>query len=932
MMIFLVILILLNSTSSSNAAPNSVVNDLYPTEEELKVNTSIEMEYKKVPPEHYKWDSNLKFAEWDGIFPELKNPGDVTENTIAAAVFRSGVQLVRFGIFLLQMGFSTNILTASIGELDGKISVLSEHFFTKVFPAAATLLLAFMIVAYMRGQKGEMIRIMLVAFIVSVLFIGGIKNISTLSQATSGIIDDLSISVLGITNLDGNMNSESAKSGGLKRLAESNNMIWQVTVDQPWTSGQFASQKAPTVLDDEKSKLRDKGITVSTGETWKDLFLQYAPGSIERTALVDVLADEDIQHASKAASDMMKELAPPVRSGVGIIAFVNSLAFLILAAIVGGLMNVSGILLLGGIVASPIMVPMPFLANVGMDIVKKYLSLMISFGLLKVTATIYLSIIMLLLFFINLVDWHFWIVQGLTLLVLAVGIYLSPKIWKQMTPGLARISGIGERMVHQGYKKVAPQENLENLYERYANRRQDSSTEDLIEKGRMNRIRDTRTELESLQELKQNDSAQFTASGLDQRETELTKTLRKDEISRMDLGSLQNERFKYENKQSQGLKLSDAEQADFRMIQQQERQQIRTHVKPEQRRELDQNWSQQRQFYNQKLDLQQQKAADPLLYARTGGEVRMQYLNDKQQYLQQNEQAILRNNSLYDSKLPKEEQEQRASLREYLKNQQGDSLMSSHLSNLSPEVAIPERQMYIESLSHDELKGEQESYHAQMEQGVQLSEAQKNDYLYMQHNDWMKTIGNLDERDTLQNLHFREMSIESQLKDMDSVRTDNFKEFEASGGEETYKNAQSELYQTRQETQEVLRNSGHSEIANHHVQFAENRDMLRTDSYMQKANKEQTNADENEKIVELHDFRKKQDQQEQVKSQIQQTQDKNKKQVQVEQVKLNQQKQLMINQSMQENNEHKENMDLTKMTVAEYTAMIRNRKKGITEQ
>ncbi len=923
----LLVCMLFTFSSSVAAEPESVINNLYPTEVEMGIETNIELEYKKVPPEYYKWDSDLKFAEWSGIFPELKNPGDVTENTIAAAIFRSGVQLVRFGVFLLQMGFSTNILTASLDEIDGKISALSEHFFKKVFPAASTLLLIFMIIAWVRGQKGEMVSMLLVALLASTLLIGGIKYIDDLAQVGSDIIDDLSLSVLGITNLDGNENS--ARDGGLKRLAQTNNMIWQVTVDLPWTSGQFGSLKPPGVTGKESGMLSVKNVSVSGN--WKDLFLSYAPGSIERKALVDVLADEDIDHEGEAASNMMKELGPPVRSMVGLISFVNSLAFLLLTIVVAGLMNVSGILLLAGIVAAPFMVPLPFLAHIGMGWVKKYLGLMIQFALLKISATVYISIVMLLLFLLSLLDWHFILIQGMTLLILSVAIYLSPNIWKRMSPGIAKISGIVEQRAKGTLKKVAPQENTENLFDRYAKRRKDTSSEELMEKNRMKRIRDTRNELESLTEIKRNNPAQFEASGLDERETELSTALRKEELSKMSLDELQNERFKYENKIEEGVQLSSAEQADLKLVQQQERQQVRAHVMPEQRRELDQVWSQQKQFHQQKLTLQQQKMDDPMLHVRQGGEAKMQHLNANEQLLQQKEHDILRENALkYNEKklidtskpLTSEERSQRGELSDYLKKQQGESVMKNHLSNESPEIATPDRQMFIESLNRDELQKEQEAYHVRIENGEQLTEDEKNDYNYINYNDWKQAISNHSEKDKLESLHMREVSIESELSRLDKQRTSDHAQFVASGGEEKYQEVQISLYDTRQQTQEILRNSGNSDLANQHVKFAENRDMVRTNSYDQNGNKhhEQEKANKEDKVIELNDYRQKPEQtNKDPKITEEPIQPK-----QFQQVHLNptrQPEQTRPNEQHQQANT--ETVDLSKTTFAEYTTRLR---------
>lgn len=804
---------------------------MYPSEEDLNLQTDIQLEYKEVPPENYRWDTNLKFVEWDGIFPQFKNPADVTDNTLSSGMFKVGVSLVRTGVFLLQMGFSTNILKEALGSISGKIEVLSNDFFNKVFPTVATLLVIFMAGAWLRGRKGEMFKLLFVALFASALMLGGAKHITTVGEAASGIIDDLCLSIVGILNLDGTATSSDI---GLKRIANTNNMIWQVTVDQPWTAGQFGSIVPPSVGQFEKDNLDNKGVAVNSTDNWKDLFLRYRPGSKERDALIEVLSDEDIQHTSEDASLMMKELGPPVRSWVAAISIVNSLAVLILVGIVAGLMNVSGILLLAGIIAAPFMVPLPFLAHYGMNMIRKYLSLMIGFALLKISATFYMLIIMLLLYLISLIDsWHYLIVQVIFLVVLIVGIYLSPNIWRRMAPGIATVAGVGERAAMNSYngakntlKKLLPPENSDQLFERYGAINKSRSLEREMERERPQSIKfnDPNTELEQLKTLKQTDAAQYVASGLEQREQQLETKIRKEQLASQPLTQIQKQRQTLENRMATGDNISEAEMKDLKLIQQAERKKVKSMVQSSDRSRLDKIWDKQESVHKEKQALMHQKIANPMQFIAGGGEAKLKYLDSQDQLQKDHEKELLRANAEVHEGMSDEQVASRKELNKFVDHQGNEGMMNNHLENFTPEIEGGGRMMLLESMTSEERAAEQEVYNTRMKEGEGLSADEQNEYFYLQHLDWSETIGDIGDselKNNLEHLHTKEVGYEAQLREMNHARDHDPDHYQKMGGRVKQETVQKNLYEVKQNTQEALRNSGHREKAEKHLQLAE---------------------------------------------------------------------------------------------------------------
>lgn len=812
------------ATSSSYATESrSVINELYPDEVDMNMDTNIELMYRQVPPENYRWDTNLKFVEWSGILPEFKNPADVTDNTTASGIFKTSVQFVRFAVFLVNLGFSMNVLTISLEKVEGKLEVLSNRFFQEVFPITSTLLVIFMLIAWWQGRKGHMVKLLLVALITSTVLIGGAKHIGTLAKMTSGVIDDISRSIIGMLNIDG----ESPSVVGAERVARTNNIIWQVAVDEPWTAGQFGSQTPPTVTYEERKALDKKNVIVNDGENWKDLFLKYRPGTRERAALVEVLADEDILHASDEASAMMGELAISVRMMIAIISLFMSIAILALFIIVAGLMIVSGILLLAGMIALPFIAPLPFLGDIGMRWVKNYLGFMIGAALLKISSTLYMSIVMILIYIVSLFDnWHFLVVMGVMLIVVSVAAILSPYIWRRMAPAIARLASPGEMLARRGYnqlRKLAP-ENTEKLFERYGAqkiaKREQRSIEDEMERRRTP-LRSVDEELRTLQNIKNQDAAQYVASGLDKREKQLNEQKFKAELANTSLPNLQSQRQQYENRLATGESLSDQEQRELKMIQDAERNSIRNTLRPSDRTTFDQLSYKHKNNFEELKNLQQQKINDPMEHVAKGGEAKMSYLEQQQQQIELRERELLKANTV-------PENESNKDLRKFLRSQGNESVLTNHANNIAPKIDEG-RQLFIESMNHEERQAEQQIYETKLANNEQFSSEEQNDFFYLQHNDWRETISSIDSKEYQQELqayHTKETSYESQLRQLSHARENEPDDFLKMGGAVKQEEIQQNLYGVREQTQEVLRNTGHREVAEKHLKMAEQRDKM----------------------------------------------------------------------------------------------------------
>ncbi|ERI07231.1 MFS transporter [Aneurinibacillus aneurinilyticus] len=819
------------ASADSDATADSIINNLYPTEKDMKIDVpGMKPAYKEAAPENYKWDTALQIVEMNGIIPQWNGPSDTMDNSFASMIFRWSVAIVRMGIFIFQLGFSTNIFADGIKEIEGQIQATTNTIYGQVFSLASLFTMIFVLIKWINGEKGKMMKLFFGSFILSGIMMGLIQNIGDVTREASKLSDGVSIMTLNIANLESPSKGEQAQAGGIKRMMETTNMLWKVIVDDPWTIGQFGSVDAPQINVKESNELKRKGVTVSTGGTWKTEFLKYEPGSDERKALVAVLADQDLEHSSPIASKLMHEIGPPVRTQVGWFALINSILSLILFGVVAGLMFVSGLLLLGGISVSPFAPVLPLLGEWGMRVLRTYGVFMLRFLLLKVTATLYLSIIMLLMYIVSKFSFHYIVKQIIILGILVTAIILSPKVWKSYVQGLAVITGMAKRATER-FKKRGTKEKVENVFGQHSRR-----NPRLTNKGpNQNTKANATEELMSLQRIKRENPERYASSGLATRERQLQQQIRNENLANMGLPQLQAERKMYENRLNAGERLSASERQDLSRIQEMERNRIRSMMSAQDRVALDRIWGEGQSLHKQQNALLQQQLADPTGFLQRGGDLQLQHLQSQLQgnQLRENEllSAYARLSGIGSAdryKYSESEREARSSLRNYL-GAGSQGVLNRHLANEALQAMDRRRMNEIEAMGMDELRNERGAYEARLSENEVLSPADRTDLEYIQHTEWQRALENLgqNERSQVNSLYDTGRSLEAELAEFSRQQHESPALFAQRGGRSRVTQMENAIAENRSELQSLLIASGAGPAAEIFRQHAENRDIQR---------------------------------------------------------------------------------------------------------
>jgi len=299
----------------AGSAPQDMLDQLLPGESEMGIEPGDRtLDYRQYATDNYAWDIGYDLVEWSGWKPRLNNPFPLLLNWVANILFMLSAFIVRLCIFLMQLGFHTDLVNSQLSLILPIMDGLRTSLFSKFLPWALVILAAWMVkVGYWNNQTTRLMS----GVIGSLLVLAGSYWFYTHSgasiRAVSQTMDKLTQVTMGSLAAPYQRVSGDPLGGGLANAADqqllaTSNRLWKLFVDRPWLIGEFNRQDAGTVrmTEAEVEAIRDKAeeeditLDVQTGDAWSDWLRRFAPGWIGRDILRQVLGDAKIDHGDHA--------------------------------------------------------------------------------------------------------------------------------------------------------------------------------------------------------------------------------------------------------------------------------------------------------------------------------------------------------------------------------------------------------------------------------------------------------------------------------------------------------------------------------------------------------------------------------------------------------------------------------------------------------
>ncbi len=444
---------------------DSPQNDgLFPSPKELGYDIETPL-YDKYPSSHYTFDTVHKWLYMEGWKPAIGPADELLLQSQNNGFISLVMMMTRLNIFLLQIGFQNEFFDDFIDQLDVLVSTISTYAYENLFWFISLVLAGIVIVKYANGRKGEMAYIILRALIVSAIMFGIIANIGWFIHTATGFVDMISMMILGIMSFNVST-GHGAVADGTQQILQLSNNIFEWYALQPWEYGQmkvYGDANIPRVHEEEVVKLSTYGLGLEEkivwGSSWKDAFLSYHSSSVERKALVEVFANENIRHNTNWDSLFLKE-GGASRFSLLIISFIANLVAAVLFGVVA-------ILLVGGKIGLIVMTPLltisalfAFFGNFGMRVIQVTLSIWLFCASMKIAASIYIGVPITGMSALSLMSTDtkvsLLIVMFLYIVITVIGILFLPLIWKRIQPMIMKaVSGAIETVNRIGKVNVS---------------------------------------------------------------------------------------------------------------------------------------------------------------------------------------------------------------------------------------------------------------------------------------------------------------------------------------------------------------------------------------------------------------------------------------------------------------------------------------------
>jgi len=313
LMVFIACFVWLGDSSTVFAEPpKDMLDQLLPGESDMGIVPGERtLDYRQYPPDNYTWDLSYDLVEWHGWKPQLHNPFPMMLNWIANILFVINAFIVRLCIFLMQLGFHTDLVNSQLSLILPIMDGMRLSLFAKFLPFALVLLAAWMVkVGYWNNQTTRLTSGVIGSMVV---LIGGywfFTHSGQSIQAISGTMDKLTQVTMGsLAAPYQKLTGETITATGVTDMADqqllaTSNRLWKLFVDRPWMIGQFNRQEANAVtmtsaeVDEIRKQAKEENVAlaVNIGDAWASWMRQYPSGMVQRDILRYVLGAQDVDH------------------------------------------------------------------------------------------------------------------------------------------------------------------------------------------------------------------------------------------------------------------------------------------------------------------------------------------------------------------------------------------------------------------------------------------------------------------------------------------------------------------------------------------------------------------------------------------------------------------------------------------------------------
>jgi hypothetical protein len=364
----------------SAATPNAGV-PLFPVKAGAE-----QYDYEKYDTWNYAWDPSGIMNKYDPLYM-------VGNFLMVIAAF-----IVRGAIFLLSIGLHPEMLEDIFVVIVQVISHSPKVILTRFWPFVAVGTVLLLIWDYQKGDYTKMMKrwisiglVLVIMGLYYALSAPGLKlasdGIDAMATTFSGAVVSLAAPLSGEEGADDNSDQF------LKTETSIYDMVWKITVEQPWQMGQFGSIDEPIDehVDEVKDALSedDHAIDVTAETKWKDVFLRYPRNSDVRTELVDVYEEVEPDRFRTA-------FAGEYRLIIGFCTFLASLVIFVFFALMGVLLIALFLVFLAMIIAGVVIIPfslIPIYENQG---ALRWLAKILSFSAIgKVAIGVYVGVVFL---------------------------------------------------------------------------------------------------------------------------------------------------------------------------------------------------------------------------------------------------------------------------------------------------------------------------------------------------------------------------------------------------------------------------------------------------------------------------------------------------------------------------------------------------------
>lgn len=397
--------------AATQAQPPSMVNQILPTEQQIGVSTNVTPTYRAYPPDRYAFDLgyNLVTWEWGGLKPDLNDPIPFLGNAIASWIFIGSGFITRFGIFLAELGFHTNLVNDQLAAVTPLLIGLRQSLFGRFLPFSL-IALAFWAVkkAMVDNQPARVWSGVLASVVVLAGGLFFMANSGPDIRFLSTTMDQLSQVTMGalaqpFQKIEGTASTPSQAAD--TELVVTANQVWDLLVTRPWVIGEFdQSESQPIPVTSVEATSIEKSaasanvsLPVSVGEDWSSLIREYPDGSQQRTILATTLGNPSINHGGHAdMPDVLGAGSVVPRMVLALFSLVASLTFLIFAAVIAGMLVAAQEMALALILICPIVFLIGVLPGRGFGLIRAWLGWLIGALGTKVVYGLYFGFTLLL--------------------------------------------------------------------------------------------------------------------------------------------------------------------------------------------------------------------------------------------------------------------------------------------------------------------------------------------------------------------------------------------------------------------------------------------------------------------------------------------------------------------------------------------------------